>query len=182
MNVSTNYYSVRGSDSVELSNDKVGFTFKEELDGNGRVRQLTRYDGGGNRDEIHLFEYNKNGYTVEVVAHGAGTIHFSRYTKLHDLVEQIESSTDTFHLTNNELGRLQKIAREQGGIIKDIAIVESDDKKIPSLLRSLDDSSRIMKIMYNDKGLPIEISRIRIKNSEEQIILRTVYSYKFYKN
>jgi hypothetical protein len=180
MNVTKNYYSVRGCDSVELNNDKPSFTFKEELDAKGRVKQLTRYVVGGNEDELHLYEYNNKGYTIEVIAHGAGTIFFKTYTAKHDQIEEVQSSTDTFYFSYNAVGKIAKVAQGESGETFDIAVTEFNEKGFPVVQRTVgDDFPRLIRFVYNEQGLPVEARRLKMNNSQEQLILRTVYTYEF---
>jgi hypothetical protein len=182
MNVQKNYYSAKGSDSLELDNGEPGFSYKEAHDDKGRVKSLTRYDQKGKDDELHIYEYNDTGYTIEVIAHGAGTIDFSVYNWKHDCIEKIISSTDTFYFSINELGKIGKVAQSVSGRISDIAVTEFDAKGFPVVIRPLDDSPYIQRFVYNEQGLPIEQRRLKMNNSQEQLVLKIVYAYEFRQN
>jgi hypothetical protein len=182
MNAQKNYFSLKGSDSLELNNNEAQFRFKQELDASERVSQLKRYDTKGNNDELHVYEYGDTSYTIEIIAQGAGTIYFSTYNNKHDQLEEIQSSIDTFYYSNNELGKVGKISQKEGGELKDVVVTEFDAKGFPAVMRLTDGSLYFTRLVYSDQGLPAEARRIKLNGSQEQLVLRTVFTYEFRKN
>jgi YD repeat-containing protein len=182
MNAQKNYYSRYGADSLELSNGETQYRFKPELDDKGRVSQLTRFDTRGKSDETHAFEYNKDGYTIEVSTPEGGVLYRNSYNNEHDRLIEVQSSTDTFYYSNNDLGKVAKISQKDAGVMKDVVVTEFDAKGLPVVMRIVDGSGYFTRLVYNDQGLPAEVKRMKSNNSEEQLVLKTVYTYEFRKN
>ena len=104
------YYTIQGDDSLEYYCGKPSFRFKTFFSKNGRVERLERHDVVDRVDELHMYKYEKDGsYSIEVVAHGAGTIIFSKYDKYNKCLEQTFSSVETLHYKYDSSGKLIKI-------------------------------------------------------------------------
>jgi hypothetical protein len=110
-----NFYSRAGDDSLEMYNGQFSFRFIPSTE-NGRVTKLIRYDSKNREDEWHMYKYNKNGsYSIEKVAHGAGTISLARYDKKHICMEEEIESTYTLVFVRNAKGKTEKILLKDKG-------------------------------------------------------------------
>lgn len=180
--VQKNYYSVKSFDSLEFINDELNFVFKQAYDKNGRVKNLSRSDKKGFTDEIHIVEYNNDDtYTIEVIAHGAGTISFEKFNSKHDCIEEVLSSTDTFYFSSNRLGKIGKVSQKDSGNLVDIAITEFDENGFPLITKSLTGNPVIVRFRNNKQGLPTEIIQYQVNNSQEKLVTKLVYAYEFWK-
>jgi hypothetical protein len=182
MNVQKNYYAKNGADSIEINNGELQFTYKQELDSKGRIKNLSRLDQQDRLDEYHEYAYNDDHYTIEIIAQGAGTISFSTYNLNHDLVKVVLSSTDTLYFTYNESGHLKKVVQQESGTATEITTMEFSENGFPKALRSSAGIPQLTRFVYNEQGLLVEVKRFKIENAEEKLILRTTYSYEFYPN
>ncbi len=182
MNTQKNYYSRYGADSLELNNNEPQFRFKQELDDKGRVSQIMRFDTRGKADETHFYEYNEDSYSIDVSSQEAGTLYFNTYNNKHDRIIEIQSPADTFYYSTNDLGKVAKISQKDAGVMKDVVVTEFDTRGFPVVMRVMDGSQYLTRLVYSDQGLPVEVKRMKLINSQEQLVLRTVYTYEFRKN
>src|SRR6476659_148051 len=90
-----NYYSRKGDDSIEYYNGVVSLKFVPEFDSQKRVSKLVRFDSKEREDELHIYEYYKDGsYLIEKIAQGAGTISQAKYDRKNRCLEEIIEVTD----------------------------------------------------------------------------------------
>lgn len=177
------YYTVSGFDSSKHYDDQPAFNYKPKFDKQGRVIQLTRTDDQGREDEFHLFKYNTrdSSYTIEIVAHGAGTISFSRYTKKNICFEEIYSSTDTVIYEHNSLGKIKTVSIRDKGKILILATTKFDEKGLPVSTKSIGEDSKIVYYKFNERGLMTEEKYYSDENGKETLMEIRRYSYEYHK-
>jgi hypothetical protein len=175
------YYSVNGDDSLEYVDNILMYTFTPEIN-EGKIRTLTRKTADGKTDEIHVYEYKPDGsYTIEIIAHGAGTILVKEFNPQNDCLGEIFSGTDTLAYSLNSLGKIQEIKMKNEGVWKIVGTTKFDDKGLLVELRSMGEPSDFIKYKNNGLGLPEERNEYHKTDSEEILVGRAVIVYEFWK-
>lgn len=171
------YYTIRGDDSLEYYCGKLSFTFKTILGSNGKVERLERSDVVDRVDEWHMYEYKKDGsYSIEIVAHGAGTIIYSKYDKYNKCLEETFSSIETIHYEYDDAGRLKRILyNEKKEKPVEMAIVVYNNEGFIEKIIKTDDPAAFQSFKYNKFGIVSEKTQINGKD-DKQIIF---YEYEF---
>jgi len=164
--VMQDFYSKAGDDSLELYNGVLSFKFIAEQDDNGRVTKLTRYDEKARVDEIHIYKYNKDGsYTIEIIAHGAGTISLAKYNKKNWCMEEEIESSYTLVYLRNAAGEKEKILlKKDNNKTETIAEFYFDKNGHAYKGIGITEGGKTVTFKYNDKGL---VSEIRTEGKDE---------------
>lgn len=175
------YYSTSGDDSVIFINNEKVFVYKSVLN-EGRIIQLQREDMSGFVDELHLYKYDNDGsYSIEIIAHGAGTIEFNKYTEKHDCVLTVLESTDTMLFRYNSLEKIERVIKVKNGNQEEIAFAQYDSRGNISKV-SFGEKGTVGFSLYksNDKGLVEEIKQFAIKGEKELYMEKMNFKYEFY--
>jgi hypothetical protein len=177
------YYSVSGFDSAKHYDGQPAFTYKPRFDKQNRLIQLIRVDTKGREDEFHIFKYNRNdsSYTIEVVAHGAGTISFSRYNKNNLCFEEIFSGTDTVIYKHNVLGKIETVSMREEGRLLTMATTKFNSMGFPLSTQMVGDNSKIIYFKHNEKGLVAEEKYFSVENNKEALMEIRRYNYEYHK-
>ncbi|MDZ4793898.1 MAG: hypothetical protein SGI83_06425 [Bacteroidota bacterium] len=174
------YYTYKGDDSVQYYCGKQSFTFKTILEKNDKVQRLERYTVGKMLDELHIYKYNKDGsYSIEVVAHGSGTILLSKYNKFNKCLEETFSSIETLHY-EYEGSKLKSILyNEKDEKPNEVAVVEYNNHGLIEKIIGKGRQAQFQHFKYNSFGLVSEKTSTRNDENgkeEKQIIF---YEYEF---
>ena len=124
-----------------------------------------------------MYKYNKNGsYSIEIIAHGAGTILQSEYDKNNKCLREIYSGTDTLEFTYNDKSKLDKIFyHAKGDEPEQIGSIIYGTNGLAERAESLpEEKARYFK--YNDKGLVSEMKSVTKSKTDNTFF----YSYEFW--
>ena len=176
-----NYYSINGDDSIEYYCGKLSFRFEAFFSKDGRVEHLERHDAVDRIDEWHMYKYAKNGtYSIEVVAHGAGTILFSEYDRNHKCLKEEFSGVESLYYKYDNLGKLSKILYgEKKEKPKEIAAVIYNKEGLIEKIIGTEKSSQIQYFKYNASGLVSEKISVMKKEKGEEEKQIIYYEYEF---
>lgn len=176
-------FSKAGDDSIQYAGDQVAFTFIAERDNKGRVSKLTRFDSRGNEDEWHMYTYKRSGsYSIEVVAHGAGTISLATYDKNNWLMEEEIESSYSMIYERTALGKPQKIyLKKKGKSSELIAIFYFDQNGLATKGEATKEGSTVY-FRYNDKRLPVELKTVIEEKKVMKATETTLLEYEYYED
>lgn len=177
-------FSRAGDDSIQYYNSELSFKFTAKYDTKGRVSELGRYDAKDRQDEWHTYVYNRDGsYTIEIIAHGAGTISLATYDKKHWLMEEEIESSYSMVYRRTESGKTQKIfLKKNGKSLEEIAVFYFDKNGLAIRGEGTAEGGGSVYFKYNDKGLPIEIRTITGEKKSEQTTETTLLEYEYYED
>jgi hypothetical protein len=178
-------YRTTGDDSIQFVNDNPEFKFIAENDEKGRVSQLIRYDAKGRPDEWHKYSYNRDGsYTIEIIAHGAGTISLAKYNKKHWLMEEEIESSYSLIYQRNASGRTQKILLKEKNksSTEEIAVFYFDKNGFAINGEGTTEGGNTVYFKYNDRGLTSEIKTVFGDKKTNQTTETVLLEYEFYEN
>lgn len=177
-----NYYSKKGNDSLIFFQNELAFHFKEFIDEKGRVGRLERYDAKNNLDELHMFEYEKDGtYSIEVIAHGAGTILESKFNKNNICVQEIYSGIDTLEYKLDIYGKPEKIIyKSKNGKPQIVAEYYYNSEGVLQKIQEIKES-RMRGFFYNSDSLISEIKEIEKDDSGKEILQSVYYKYEMWR-
>lgn len=168
-------YTDRGNDSLQYDDGDLSFRYVSIMGANGNLERLERYDTQDRLDELHIFHYGKDGaYSIEVVAHGAGTILRSWYDKRHRCLKQEFSGVETIHYVYDDAGRLVSLLynKEKEEPEKIATVVYGKDGRIEKISSTVDDAAEYFK--YNAAGLVSERTTVR-KNAGYKELRKTIF-------
>ena len=165
------YFSRAGDDSVTYYDGILGFRYEAEKNNDGKVTRLIRYNSRNQEDEWHMYKYNKNGsYSIEIVAHGAGTISLARYDrKNHCMEEEIEGSYTLVYVRNAN-GKTEKIlSKKENNKTETIAEFYFDKNGLAIKGEGTTEGGKTVYFKYNDMRLVSEVKTIeKDENNREQ--------------
>ncbi|MEQ1677803.1 MAG: hypothetical protein ABL876_13925 [Chitinophagaceae bacterium] len=143
---------------------------------------MERYDAAKRLDELHMYKYEKNGaYSIEVVAHGAGTILFSKYDAYNKCLEQVFSSVETLHYEYDSLNKLKRILyNNKDEKPTEVAIVVYNNKGVIEKIVGTGASGQIQYFKYNDFGLVSEKTSVQQDESGDEKKQIVFYEYAFW--
>jgi len=176
------FFSRSGDDSLTYYNGVLTFRFVATKDNNGRVIKLARYDAQNREDELHTYKYNKNGsYSIEIMAHGAGTISLAKYDKNNlCMEEEIESSYALVYVRNAN-GKTEKIlSRQKENKTETIAIFYFDKNGLPVKGEGTTQGGKTIFFKYNDKKLIAESKTIEKDENNKSMVETVLLEYEFY--
>lgn len=178
------FFSRAGDDSITYYNGALGFRYVATKDKDSRVSKLVRYDSRNNEDEWHMYKYNRNGsYSIEIVAHGAGTISLAKYDKKNLCMEEEIESSYTLVYVRNDNGKTEKIlSKEKNNKTETIAVFYFDKNGLAIKGEGTTEGGKTVYFKYNDMRLVSEVRTIEKdendKEQEEIVLLK----YEFYED
>ena len=182
--VTQTFFSRAGDDSIIYYNGALGFRYVATKDKDGKVSKLVRYDSRNNEDEWHMYKYNRNGsYSIEIVAHGAGTISLAKYDKRNLCMEEEIESSYTLVYVRNTNGKTEKIlSKEKNNKTETIAVFYFDKNGLAIKGEGTTEGGKTVYFKYNDMRLVSEVKTIEKdendKEQEEIVLLK----YEFYED
>ena len=177
-----NYYSIKGDDSLEFYCGKISFKYIPELDSKGRVIRLDRYDAQDRLDELHIYKYQNDGsYSIELVAHGAGTISYAKYDSRNRCLEDEIDGTYKIIYTYNKLGKLEKVFyKEKNKKAKLMGVLTYDQYGLAVKGEGFGEEKKLAYFKYNNKGLISEMKTVyKDKMGKEQSHI-VFFEYEYY--
>ncbi len=129
---------------------------------------------------MHIYKYNKDGsYSIEVVAHGAGTILLSKYNKFNKCLEETFSSIETLRYEYDE-SRLKRILYyEKDEKPTEVAVVEYDNNGLIKKIIGKGSQTQVQHFKYNSFGLVSEKTSIRNDENGKEEKQTIFYEYEF---
>jgi hypothetical protein len=175
------YYSITGDDSLEYFSGKLSFSYKTIFAKNGKVEKLERHDAVDRVDEWHMYKYDKDGsYSIEVIAHGAGTIMLSKYDKYNKCLEQTFSSVETLHYEYDDFAKLKRILyNEKNDRPKEVAIVVYNNEGLVEKIIGKDNSTQTQSFKYNSSGLVQEKASVGLDENGKEKKQIIFYEYEY---
>jgi hypothetical protein len=177
-------YSKTGDDSVIFFNGALSFRFVATKDATGRVSQLDRFDSKNQRDEAHMYTYNKNGsYSIEIIAQGAGRISLAKYDKKNICMEEEIDASYTLVYVRNSNGKTEKIlSKEKDNKTETIAVFYFDKNGLAIRGEGTTDGGKNIYFKYNDKKLVSEIKTVGKNEDDKEGTEIILLEYDFYEN
>jgi YD repeat-containing protein len=142
---------------------------------------VERSDAVGRTDEWHMYKYKKDGsYSIEIVAHGAGTIVFSKYDKDNKCLEETFSSIETIQYEYDNAGRLKRMLyNEKKEKPVEIALIVYNSEGFIEKIVSTKDPSQGQYFKYNKFGLASEETNVKKNENDKEEKQVIFYEYEF---
>lgn len=178
------FFSRAGDDSLTYYDGVLAYRYVATKDKDGRVIKLIRYTSRDSEDEWHMYKYNKNGsYSIEIVAHGAGTISLARYDKKNLCIEEEVESSYTLVYVRNANGKTEKIlSKEKDNKTETIAVFYFDKNGLAIKGEGITEGGKTVYFKYNDKRLVSEVKTIEKDENDKEQTEIVLLTYEFYEN
>ena len=178
------FFSRAGDDSVTYYDGVLGFRYEAEKNSDGKVTKLIRYNSRNQEDEWHMYKYNKNGsYSIEIVAHGAGTISLARYDKKNRCMEEEIESSYTLVYVRNSNGKTEKIlSKEKTNKTETIAVFYFDKNGLAIKGEGTTEGGKTVYFKYNDMRLASEVKTIEKDENDKEQTEIVLLKYEFYED
>jgi len=176
------FFSRAGDDSVTYYDGVLGYRYEATKNNDGKVTKLVRYTSRNQEDEWHMYKYNKNGsYSIEIVAHGAGTISLAKYDKRNLCMEEEIESSYTLVYVRNANGKTEKIlSKEKDNKTETIAVFYFDKNGLAIKGEGTTEGGKTVYFKYNDMRLVSEVKTIgKDENDKEQMEI-VLLKYEFF--
>ena len=176
------FYSKAGDDSLQLYNGELSFRFVATIDDKDRVSKLVRYDSKNREDEWHVYDYKKNGsYSIEIVAHGAGTISLAKYDKKNlCMEEEIEGSYTLVYVTNANAKTQKILSKKKNNKTETIAVFYFDKNGLMTKGEGTTEGGKTVYFKYNEKNLVSEIKTVGKNDDGKEEIEIILLEYEYY--
>lgn len=178
------FFSRAGDDSVTYYNGVLTFRFAATMDKDGKVGKLVRSDSQNREDEWHTYKYNKNGsYSIEIIAHGAGTISLAKYDKKNLCMEEEVESSYTLVYVRNANGKTEKIlSKKKDNKTETIAVFYFDKSGLAIKGESTTEGGKTVYFKYNDKSLVSEVRTVEKNENDNEVTEIVLLNYEFYES
>ena len=178
------FFSRVGDDSLTYYDGVLAFRFVATKDNDGKVIKLVRYDSRNQEDEWHTYKYNKNGsYSIEIMAHGAGTISLAKYDKKNLCMEEEIESSYTLVYVRNANGKTEKIlSKEKNNKTETIAVFYFDKNGLAVKGEGTTEGGKSVYFKYNDKRLVSEVKTVEKDENDKEQTEIVLLKYEFYEN
>ena len=178
------FFSRAGDDSVTYYDGVLTFRFVATKDKDGKVSKLVRYDSRNREDEWHTYKYNKNGsYSIEIKAHGAGTISLAKYDKKNLCMEEEVESSYTLVYVRNANGKTEKIlSKKKDNKTETIAAFYFDKSGLAIKGEGTTEDGKTVYFKYNDQRLVSEVRTVEKDENDKEVTEIVLLDYEFYQS
>ena len=178
------FFSRAGDDSVTYYDGVLTFRFVATKDKDGKVSKLVRYDSRNREDEWHTYKYNKNGsYSIEIKAHGAGTISLAKYDKKNLCMEEEVESSYTLVYVRNANGKTEKIlSKKKDNKTETIAVFYFDKSGLAIKGEGTTEDGKTVYFKYNHQRLVSEVRTVEKDENNNEVTEIVLLNYEFYES